>query len=280
MKTYKFSCTLLTVITTLFSVLFFSCAKEDLVDPAKVKLTTDWTNRTEGIAIPSTYTVAINNQQLTYSATTNTLPQLDAGIYPVSIHNTADKIAIDGTLVTVTTSGNIVNPQPEYFFSSILDIEFENNKEKTVTAVMQQQVQLLNIELTITEGDIDDIESISASLSGVANTMNLKDGSYAGTGLKVEPIFSKSGSKFNASVRLIGLTAETKSLILNIAYVNGSQQTITSDVSEQLANFGTNKPKSFNLTGNVHISSSSIGFDFSISGWNSQGTIDGEAKPE
>lgn len=272
MKTYKYSSALFTAIIVLFSVILSSCAKEELVDPPKVILTTDWTNRTEGVVIPSAYTVAINNQELTYSTVSNTLPQLDAGIYPVSIYNAADKITIDGTSAKVSTFGSVVDAKPEYLFYSELDIEFENDKEKVVTAVMQQQVRLLNIELTITDGDIGNIESVSASLSGVANTMNLKDGTYSGTGLKVEPVFAQSGNKLNTSVRLLGLTSEAQELTLDIVYKSGNTQQIVSDVSTLLANFDKDKHLPITLKSEAQIFTV-IEVQTTIKAWEVQGTI-------
>ncbi|MDR1091754.1 MAG: FimB/Mfa2 family fimbrial subunit [Prevotella sp.] len=275
MKTYKFNCILFTVIVALFSVIFSSCTKEELVNPPKVTLTTDWTNRTTGIAIPSPYTVVINNKNLTYHSVSNNLPELEAGSYPVTIYNYADKVTINGSTATVATSGSIVDAQPGYLFYSELDIEFENDKEKTVTAVMQQQVRRLNIELTVTDGNIGNIESITASLSGVANTINLKDGTYSGTAQKVEPVFTKSGNKLIASVRLIGLTAEVQNLTLDISYAAGSPQQITTDMSSYLTDFGTDKHIPVTLSGNISISKSGITFNSEISGWESQGQIDG-----
>lgn len=272
MKIYKLSGMLFTAILVLLSVIFFSCTKEELANPPKVTLTTDWANRTEGITIPSSYAVVINNKNLTYHDVINTLPQLAAGIYPITVCNTADKITVDGTSATVATSGSIVNAVPGYLFYSELDVEFENDKEKAVTVVMQQQIRLLNIELTITDGDINNIESITASLSGVANTMDLKANSYSGTGLKVIPVFTRNGNKLNASVRLIGLTREAQNLFLNITYKSGTSQQIISDVSSLLTNFGTEKYKPLTLKGSAEVFTA-IETQTTIEAWDVQDTI-------
>lgn len=260
------------VITLLFSFIVSSCTKEELINPPKVTLTTDWTNRTEGVSIPSTYTIVIDNQTLTYKNTSNTLSSLDAGTYPVYIYTYADKVTLSETSATVATSDNIVDASPGYFFYSTLDIVYENDKEKTVTASMQQQIRLLNIELTITGGDIDNIESITASLSGVANSMNMKTGTYSGTGLKVIPVFTRNGNKLNASVRLIGLTSELQKLTLNITYKGGSNQQIVSDVSSLLTNFGADKYKPLTLKGNAEVFTA-IETQITIDAWDIQDTI-------
>lgn len=254
-------------IAILLSLTLSSCAKEELVNSPKVILTTDWAKRTEGIAIPSPYIVGINNKNLTYHSATNTLPELTEGTYPITIYNTADKVTINGSTATVATAGNTVAPQPGWLFYSTAIAVYENDKENSITATMTQQIRLLNIELTVTEGDINNIESVAASLSGVANTIDLKNGACSGTGLSVEPVFTKSGTKLIASVRLIGLTSETQNLTLDINYTSGSPQQVTSDVSSTLAGFGTDKHIPLVLKGNISISKLDITLNTEISGW-------------
>lgn len=279
MKIYKLSGMLFTAIVVLFSVMFFSCTKEELVNPPKVTLTTDWVNRTEGIDIPSAYTVVFNNQSLIFRTATNTLPELEAGTHPLTIYNSADKVTINGSTATVATSGSIVNALPGYLFYSAVDAVYENDKENTVTAVMQQQIRLLNIELTITDGDINNIESITASLSGVANTMDLKANNYSGTRLKVIPVFIRNNNKLSASLRLIGLTTEKQELTLDLHYKGEANQQIVSDVSSLLTGFNNNdKYKPLGLTGDMEIFTA-IGFESTIKGWGVQEEIDAEIEP-
>ncbi|MFV0330196.1 MAG: FimB/Mfa2 family fimbrial subunit [Dysgonomonas sp.] len=277
MKIYKLSGALLTAIVALFSVIFSSCTKEELVNPPKVTLKTDWTNRTEGIDIPSTYNVILDNKNLTFKTTTNILPELETGTHPVTIYNSADKVTINGSTAIVATSDNIVDAQPGWLFYSSLDVVYENDKENNITAVMQQQIRLLNIEMTITDGDVSNIESITASLSGVANTMDLKANNYSGTGLKVIPVFTQTGSKFKSSVRLIGLTSAPQELTLDVTYKDGNYQQIVSDVSSSLSNFGKDKYIPLTLKGDAKIFTS-VKMEMQINAWEIQDEING--KPE
>lgn len=276
MKT-KYNILFLSLIT--FMCFSSSCSKEDLVDPPKVVLNMDWSNRTEGVDIPSKYKVIIDGQTITYGETSNVLPQLIAGTYPVSIYNPADKITVNGNVATIATSGNIVNASPEWLFYSDLNITYENDKEITVTAVMQQQIHLLNIELDITEGNPNDIQLVTASLSGVANSMNMKNKTHTGTGLKVIPAFTRTRDKLVASVRLIGLTSETQNLTLDIIYNDGTKQQIISNISTQLTDFNAEKHKPVTLKGNTKIWSR-VGFDTVIIEWKTQDMIDGDAEEQ
>lgn len=274
MKTDKFNWLLSVSITFLSFITLLSCEKDELVKPPKVILTTDWTNRTEGVDIPSDYTVTINNQSLLFRTVTDTLPELEAGTYAVTVYNSADKVTINGFTATVATSGNVVDAWPGYLFYSALDAVYENEKDNNLIAVMQQQMRLLNIELTITEGDIDNIESITASLSGVANSLDMKTGTYSGTELKVIPVFIRNSNKLIASVRLIGLTSETQNLTLDITYKSGTDQEIVSDVSSMLANFEADKYRPLTLKGNAEVFTA-IETQTTIESWDIQDTING-----
>jgi len=261
-----------------FSFLILSaCVRVDVYDTdhpehGKITLATDWSKIGQGITAPQSYTVQV------VTGTTNTIDNLFLpGTYSSYIYNVADKITVSETTATVAVSNNIVDPMPDWFFASTLNVTIEPDKTHHFIAVMQQQIRQLNIELTVTEGDISNIQSVTASLSSVANTIDLRTDVCSGTGLKVEPVFSKNGNKLVAFVRLIGLTAETQNLSLNISYVGGSQEQIISDVSNQLTGFATDKHLPMTLLGNISISESGAIFNSKISGWESQGQISGDA---
>ncbi len=256
-----------------------SCIKEELVDPPRITLNMDWSNRTDGVEIPSDYKVMINNQTLTYQTAVNTLSGLNAGTYSVFIFNPADKIKVDNWKATIVTTNGIVDNQPGWIFSHTSDIMFENDKEKDITIVMQQQIHLLNITLSITEGDPNDIVSITASLSGIANAMDMKTDTYSGTGLSVIPVFTRNNDKLTSSVRLIGLTSEAQKLTLNITYKNETRQQIVSNISNQLINFNRGKHQPVILQGNLKILSG-VDYQTTITGWDSQDTIAGDAEEQ
>lgn len=275
MRTYKAN--YISLIAVLLSVIISSCTKEELVNPPKVILTTDWTNRTEQADIPSSYVLVIDNQNIVCHDITNTLPRLDAGNYSLLIYNTTDKIKVNGTYASVASSGGIVDANPGYLFYSALNIDFENDKEKAINALMVQQTRLLNIELTITNGDIDNIVSIDALLSGIANGLDLKTGVYSGAGLNVVPVFTRKDNKLIASVQLLGCTDEPQVLTLNVVYKGGSHQQIVSDVSSFLSGFEKDKYKPLTLKGNAEMFTS-IEVKTNITDWKLQDSITGDTE--
>lgn len=279
MKRIKF------LLIAVASVALCSCGVDEPIyntphpTEGKITLITDWSVIGEGITKPAGYTIEIGRQKYTATSDKYTIANLfDAGAYRFYAYNTAEHItAVDGTATVATTISTTVAPNPGWFFSASEEVEVKEDTDHDFTAVMRQQVRQLDIELTVTDGDIGNIESVTASLSGVANAMNLKDGTYSGTGLKVEPIFTKNGNKLIASVRLIGLTSEVQSFTLDITYSGGSTQQIVSDVSSKLTGFATDKHKPVTLSGDISISKSGIAFNSEISGWESQGNVDIDA---
>ncbi|GHT44520.1 hypothetical protein AGMMS49965_20340 [Bacteroidia bacterium] len=219
----------------------------------EITLTTDWADRTEGIAVPDSYTVAINNQSLTYAAATNTLPLLSEGTYPTLVYNTAEKITVSGTIATVATAGDTVDSTPGWFFASNAEIVVVDS-DSSITAAMQQQIRQLTIELTVTEGDATRITSTTATLSGIANTLDIATNTHSGSGLKIVPTFVRTDNKLIATARLIGITTtEAQVLTLTITLDNAASQQITSDISSTMAGFNADKPTPLFLSADLAI---------------------------
>jgi len=240
----------------------------DLEDPLKgnITLVTDWSNRSEGIEQPANYTVIIDGQTLNFTKTSNLLPELNAGIYPIHIYNTPEKIAINVTKATVTTTDNMVDPQPGWLFTAITQVEYADFKVETATAVMQQQVRQLTFDFTVKEGDPARIASVEATLSGVANSIDFKTGNYTGNNLSVAPVFTRNGNKLTAIVRLLGLSNQTQKLTLTLTFADGKEQTIENDLSSQLAGFNTGKNKPLKLEADLN-TPVEAGFEATITGW-------------
>jgi len=249
--------------------LFTSCDTIiDLEEPPKGKiiLYTDWSKRTEGISLPANYRVIIDNVTLNFKETSNPLPELEAGKYPIVIYNSPENITINGTNITVATTDNKVEAFPGWLFTSITQAEYSDFKEETITANMVQQVRQLSFEMDITGGDPAALQSVTATLTGVANGMDFKANTYSGTGLTVTPEMTIEGNKLKGSVRLIGLTSEEQVLTLDIIYTTGKTQQIISNISNRLSNFNYDKYKTITLTSDMQITNEA-GFEATIEPW-------------
>lgn len=240
----------------------------DLEDPLKgnITLATDWSKHTESISLPASYNVVIDNQTLNFTEKTNRLPELEAGTYPVYVYNAAENITINGTSATVTTTANKVEALPGWLFTSVTEAVYADFRQETITATMVQQIRQLNLELTVTDGDPAALESVTASLSGIANGMDFRANTYMGAGLEVMPTLIREGDKLKGSVRLIGLTNEDQILTLDITYTTGKKQQIIDEISGKLQNFNRDKHNIMTLTTDMSITHEA-GFEATIKPW-------------
>lgn len=250
----------------------------DLEDPLKGKITliTDWSKRTEGVSIPTDYKVLINSQTLNYTETSNLLPELEAGTYPIYVYNNPDNITVNGTTATVATAGNTVAAQLGWLFTSITEVQYADFKVETITAVMQQQVRQLKIELTITEDNPERIASTTATLSGVANVLDFKTNTYSGANLLVSPAFIRNDNKLTTIVRLLGISGESQKLTLDVTFTDSRTQRIESDLSGLLFGFNTDKHVPLNLSADLN-TPVGAGFTATITEWKSVPDSDGIA---
>lgn len=249
-----------------------SCTIIDLEDPLKgrITLTTDWSNRTDGIEQPTSYTLILNNQTLTFSNITNLLPELEAGTYPIHIYNIPEKITVSGTSASVTTTGYTVDPLPGWLFTSITEATYADFKEETITAVMQQQVRQLTITLKPEGGTVDRITSITASLSGVAGAWDFKDNKPAGNAVNVSLSFTKqTDGTWQAIVRLLGIAGTQQRLTGTVTFKDGSPDALPleSDLSASLSHFNSDKKTPLSLRGEMKETSTEIGFTGVITSW-------------
>lgn len=269
--------TVLLIVNCLLLTVLSSCTEVDLEDPlkGKVSLCTDWSGCGKGIK-PESYAVVIAGRTINCIKETTLLPELNAGTYPVHIYNTPEKININGTIATVTTNGNEVHASPDWLFTAVTEAVYVDFKVETITAVMQQQVRQVTIELTVTEGDPERIASTAATLTGIANNLDFKTNAHSGVNLSVSPVFTRNGNKLTAIVRLLGVASETQKLTLDITFADDSTQHIESDVSNLLAGFNTNKhiPLSISADLNTPVEA---GFTATIIGWKVIGDSSGVA---
>lgn len=261
---------------TLSAMLSASCSVMDPIydtphpNHGTVTLTTDWTARTEGIDIPSAYTVKIGDYSASLTGETNKLDHMFvAGSHRMGVYNEADNIALTGTTVTADYSGT-----PGWFFSAAQDIEVEKDVNHEFTAVMEQQVRQLTFVIELSGGTTDRIESVTATLSGVAGTLDFDSGAHASpttVGLSFSKLTSGSDAgKWSATIRLLGIADGGQRLTGTISFLDGSPEALTfdTDTSGNLVNFNADKKTPLKLSGTVVETPTGTGFTAAITGWN------------
>ena len=266
-----------------------ACVKEPLYDTdhpghGKITLTTDWTERGEGIAIPAGHTAHIGAHSAALTGERNTIDHLfEAGTHPIHIYNTADNIAVD--MATRTATADYAAGEVGWLFTGTHSVAVEKDRHHEITVPMRQQVRQLTLVIEPKGETAGNIENITASLSGVAGTLDIGNDAH-GAASAIDLNFKKitSGAdvgKWSATVRLLGVTGSLQKLSGRISFTGGSPggMELESDLTVPLANFNADKKTPLTLGGEIVDTPSGVGTGTTtINAWQEQGTINGETE--
>lgn len=221
-----------------------SCVKDDLYntphpDKGAVEVTTDWTGRSSDAVVPADYILRIGGEEQTVQGETNAFKSLFLPrTQSLLAYHQTEGVTISGTTATVNT--------------------LEDGTLKVVVPMMQR-IRTLALTLKLNPGDERRIASTASTLTGIAPSMDLATGSVTATeGKSVAPVFTMGSDggetrmgtpsvetratgnpALATSLRLLGvMPGEKQELTLVVTLTNGTVQTIVTDLTESLKNFG------------------------------------------
>lgn len=264
-----------------------SCVKDTLYDTphpdyGKIAVTADWSARGEGIDIPATWTVTMDDYTGTETSATHAPDHLFApGSYTLAVWNPAEGITVSGTTATVAAAtGNragteaFVDNAPGWFFTYTEQVSIEKDCDYTFIAAMKQQMRELTLMIEPTGDAAGRITEVAAYLSGAAGTLDFATDTY-GAASSVELPFTKitegaDAGKWKATVRLLGVTGTEQLLTGEIRYADNNPlpTTLKSDLTEALKDFNAGKSESLTLGGTLVETPEETEFSESeITGW-------------
>lgn len=222
---------------------------------------------TEGESSFDNYTIYINGEE--YQITDGVLDTnntLDTGTYTVYIYNTPDDYEFttstepESIIVTLpSTDGYIAsNPGDLYFDSE--DITISSGETTTITSDPTPITRELNLDLGLEGDNLERIESITITISGIASGWDLtNDEPYGDGGTVTITITDLSSESINETLNLLGIVlTEDQIITISVNYNDGNPPTvITSDVSDELADFNSDKGTPFTLSTTITLSSES-----------------------
>lgn len=233
------------------------CAKDDRhntphPDRGAVRITTDWSGRSSDASVPGSHTLRIGEESQEVTAETNTFKILLApGCYRLLAYNTPEGVSVTGNTATVDTKDDgTLTPQPGYLFSAGKELDVAADDTLKVTLPMQQHIRSLTLTLQLAEGDKERIAGTTATLTGIAHSLDLVTGEQTTgqTGQTVAPEFKLSTvtptraegkPALAALLRLMGvITGERQTLTLTVILKDGSVQTLVTDLTDLLKGFG------------------------------------------
>lgn len=246
------------------ALLTASCVKDTLYNTphpnhGKITVTADWSARGEGIDIPATWTLSMGDYTGTETAATHAPDHLFApGSYTLVAWNPAEGITVSGTTATVApasgsqTTGAFIDNAPGWFFTHTEQVTIEKDTDYPLTAAMKQRVRELQLELEVTQGRPELIQSVTATLSGIAGAFDMARGQTTGEPASTVFSFTRDGSRLTADARLLGTMGAVQTMVLDIVFTDGGRTQRTEvDLTEALADFNGDMTTAYRVTGTL-----------------------------
>ena len=252
--------------------LLASCVKDELhdtphPDQGVVSVSVDYPQGAE----EDEYTVEVDGKPLDEGD--NASNPLTPGEHTVLVYNTPEGFTVtDGIAYVERLDGtraltDLIDPLPETLYSGTKTVTVVADDTLHLDLSVAQRTRDLRLELTVTEGDPERITSITGTLSGVAGAYDLRNETLYGEAVSTAPVFTRSGDKVAADLRLLGTKGEAQVLTLRLSFLNGNPQDITieSDLTEQLAGFNLGTG-TITLDGELH-TPTEAGVEAAIMDW-------------
>ena len=250
------------------AALLGSCVKDELYntphpDKGAVRVTTDWSGISEDAVLPESYLLRIGETTQNVSAAENTFKELlSQGSHSLLVHNQPHGITVGTQTATVNTlADGTLEPMPDYLFSAMQELNVQKDDTLRVNVKMMQAGRKLTLVLKFKEEYAEHITSSTATLSGIAHTVDLATGKPISdqTGGIVIPAFVKPtvtpgrSAEINAlvaTVQLAGVVAGEPQLFkIEVSLDDGSTIPVESNLTETLKNFDSgNLPLTITIT--------------------------------
>ena len=236
------------------AVLLSSCVKDTLYDtphPDKGAVTVSLT----GLSADDNYVLDMDGQTADITGSPFTYPDLLApGTYRMVIYNLVEGFTFDGRTARVNahTDGTSVIPLPGYLKTVSQEITVTADDTLRVNAVPVQRVRDLQLELEVTQGRPELIQSVTATLSGIAGIFDMEKGQTIGEPTSTVFSFTRDGSKLTADARLLGTMGAVQTLVLDIVFTDGGRTQRTEvNLTEAMKNFNGDMTTGYRITGTL-----------------------------
>lgn len=241
------------------ALLAASCVKDTLYDtphPDKGAVTVSLT----GVSADDNYVLDMDGKVADITGSPFTNPDLlHPGTHSMVIYNRAEGFTFDGRTARVNApdgknraDGAAVIPLPGYLKSVSREITVTADDTLRVSPVPQQRVRDLHIEFTVTQGRPELIQSVTATLGGIAGAFDMEAEQTVGEPVSTVFSFTRDGSKLTADARLLGTMGAVQTLVLDIVFTDGGRTQRTEvDLTEALAAFNGDMTTAYRVTGTL-----------------------------
>lgn len=181
------------------------------------------------------------------------------GAHSLVVYKRAEGFTFNGRIAQIHAlgskshaEGTTIIPLPGYLKTISQEITVVADDTLRITPSPQQRVRDLHIEFTVTQGRPELIQSVTATLSGIAGIFDMEKEQTTGEPTSTVFSFIRDGDKLTADARLLGTMGTVQTLVLDIAFVDdGRTQRTEVDLTEALAEFNGDMTTAYRVTGTL-----------------------------
>ena len=241
------------------AVLLSSCVKDTLYDtphPDKGAVTVSLT----GLSADDNYVLDMDGKVADIIGSPFVYPDLlNPGTHSMVIYNRAEGFTFDGRAARVNAlsgknraDGASVISLPGYLKTVSQEITVTADDTLRVNAVPMQRVRDLQLELEVTQGRPELIQTVTGTLSGIAGAFDMEAEQTTGEPASTAVAFTRDGDKLTADARLLGTMGAVQTLVLDIAFTDGGRTQRTEvDLTEALTDFNGDMTTAYRVTGTL-----------------------------
>ena len=257
------------------ALLLSSCVKDELYNtphPDKGAVTVSLT----GVSADDNYVLDIDGKTADITGSPFVYPDLLLpGAHSLVLYNRAEGFTFDERMAYVNTrddktraDGTPIIPLPGYLKTISQEITVVADDTLRITSSPQQRVRDLQLELEVTQGGPELIQSVTATLSGIAGAFDMEAGQTTGEPTSTVFSFIRDGDMLTADARLLGTMGTMQTLVLDIAFVDGGRTQRTEvDLTEALADFNGDMTTAYRVTGTLETPVGMEEATAEITGW-------------
>lgn len=229
-------------------------------------------------AAAESYTAEIYGQKADFSASPFTFPALLApSSYLMLVYNQPEGFTFENNTVRVeaeTPDASMIIAMPGKLRTQRQIIEVMADDTLRLTTLPAIRTRDLHIELSVSEGRPELIQSVNGKLTGIAGAFNMETEKISGSAVGTSLTFTRQDDKLKADARLLGTMGDKQTLLLDFVFVDGGRTQQTEiDLTQPLAGFNDDKTTDLRVTGSVETPVGMEEVTVEITDWT---TVEGE----
>ena len=232
-----------------------------------------------GMLDQTAYTASVEGTAVAVEGTEFTHPTLlEPGDHRVTVYTpsegyvleglTARVASVDGSASITRADERVILSMPDYLHTGSQLVTVAADDTTEVEMPLGHRARDLRLELEVTEGRPELIQSVTGTLSGIAGAFDMEAEQTTGEPVATVFAFTREGSKLTADVRLLGTMGGLQTLELYIVFTDGGRTQHTEvNLTEALADFNSDMTTTYRVSGTLETPVGMEEVSTEITGW-------------